>query len=138
MRLASAAIGQPREPSDLQVLSAVRQAGEAGVAFPLSVTHYQETARIAHPRQRADLASTMASISHSRTFCSGTIRLRHQFLEAMHLSFGRPAFRPAPPQPLGMGAAAFRAHSHRVRRASRIAASPDKVAFGPLGCSVSC
>ncbi|WP_159007453.1 hypothetical protein, partial [Streptomyces sp. NRRL S-813] len=103
VRLASAAIGQPREPSDLKVLAAVRQASEAGVAFPLSVTHYQETARITHPRQRADLARTMASISHCRTLCSGRILLRHQFLEAMHLSFGRPAFRPTPPQPLGIG-----------------------------------
>ncbi|RZU36706.1 hypothetical protein EV284_4209 [Streptomyces sp. BK022] len=103
VRLASAAIGQPREPSDLQVLAAVRQASEAGVAFPLSVTHYHETARITHPRQRADLARTMASISRCRTLCSGRILLRHQFLEAMHLSFGRPAFRPTPPQPLGIG-----------------------------------
>ncbi|MCX4826812.1 hypothetical protein OG883_45070 [Streptomyces sp. NBC_01142] len=103
MRLAAAAIGQPREPSDLQVLAAVRQASEAGVAFPLSVTHYHETARITHPRQRADLARTMASISRCRTLCSGRILLRHQFLEAMHLSFGWPAFRPTPPQPLGIG-----------------------------------
>ncbi|WP_329296041.1 hypothetical protein [Streptomyces sp. NBC_01455] len=103
VRLASAAIGEPREPTDPQVLAAVRQASEAGVAFPLSMTHYHETARITHPRQRADLARTMASISHCRTLCSGRILLRHQFLDAMHLSFGRPAFRPSPPQPLGIG-----------------------------------
>ncbi|WP_328512919.1 hypothetical protein OHB25_59035 [Streptomyces mirabilis] len=103
IRLASAAIGEPREPSDLHVLDAVRQASQAGILFPLSVTHYHETARITHPRQRADLARTMASISHCRTLCSGRILLRHQLLEAMHLSFGRPTFRPAPPQPLGIG-----------------------------------
>lgn len=103
VRLASAAIGQPREPSDAHVLAAVRQASQAGVVFPLSVTHYHETSRITHPRQRADLARTMVSISHCRTLCSGRILLRHQFLEAMHLSFGKPAFRPTPPQPLGIG-----------------------------------
>jgi hypothetical protein len=103
VRLASAAIGEPREPTDRQVLAAVRQASEAGVAFPLSAIHYHETTRITHPRQRADLARTMASISHCRTLCSDRILLRHQFLEAMHLSFGRPTFRPTPPQPLGIG-----------------------------------
>lgn len=103
VRLASAAIGQPREPSDAHVLAAVRHASQAGVVFPLSVTHYHETSRITHPRQRADLARTMVSISHCRTLCSGRILLRHQFLEAMHLSFGKPAFRPTPPQPLGIG-----------------------------------
>ncbi|QLJ02848.1 hypothetical protein HZZ00_18755 [Streptomyces sp. NEAU-sy36] len=103
VRLASAAIGEPREPSDPHVLAAVRQASQAGVVFPLSATHYHETARITHPRQRTDLARTMASISHCRSLCSGRILLRHQFLEAMHLSFGRPAFKPTPPQPLGIG-----------------------------------
>ncbi|MFM9700169.1 hypothetical protein [Streptomyces europaeiscabiei] len=46
VRLASAAIGEPREPSDPHVLAAVRQASQAGVVFPLSTTHYHETARL--------------------------------------------------------------------------------------------
>ncbi|MDA5147518.1 hypothetical protein PEM37_39130 [Streptomyces sp. AD681] len=104
IRLASAAIGAPRESADLDVLAAVREASQAGVVFPLSATHYHETARITHPRQRADLARTMASISHCRTLGSEKVLLRHQFLEAMHVSFGRPTFKPVPPQPLGIGA----------------------------------
>ncbi|MGW4227605.1 hypothetical protein ACWEG1_29575 [Streptomyces bauhiniae] len=104
VRLAHAAGGAPREPSDAQVLDAVRQAAEAGVVFPLSATHYHETARITHPRQRADLARVMAAVSHCRTLCSERALLRDQFLEAMHLSFGKPAFRRTPPEPLGIGA----------------------------------
>ncbi|WP_432003572.1 hypothetical protein [Streptomyces sioyaensis] len=64
IRLAHAAGGTPREPSDTRVLHAVRQAAETGVVFPLSATHYHDTGRITHPRRRADLARTMASISH--------------------------------------------------------------------------
>ncbi|WP_406323767.1 hypothetical protein [Streptomyces sp. NBC_01637] len=104
VRLTLAAGGTPREPSDTQVLGAVRRAAEAGVVFPLSATHYHETSRITHPRQRADLARTMASISHCRTLCSERILLRDQFLEAMHVSFGKPTFRRTPPQSLGIGA----------------------------------
>ncbi|MFD4652251.1 hypothetical protein [Streptomyces sp. NPDC057889] len=104
VRLTLAAGGTPREPSDTQVLGAVRRAAEAGVVFPLSATHYHETSRITHPRQRADLARTMASISHCRTLCSERILLRDQFLEAMHVSFGKPAFGRTPPQSLGIGA----------------------------------
>ncbi|MCM8554261.1 hypothetical protein [Streptomyces sp. STCH 565 A] len=103
VRLTRAAGGAPREPSDMRVLDAVRQATEAGVVFPLSVTHYQERSRITHPRQRTDLARTMASISHCRTLCSRRILLRDQFLEAMHLSIGKPAFGRTPPEPLGIG-----------------------------------
>ncbi|MFD8916114.1 hypothetical protein [Streptomyces sp. NPDC059575] len=103
VRLTRAAGGTPREPSDTRMLDAVRQAAEAGVVFPLSVTHYQETNRITHPRQRTDLARTMALISHCRTLCSERILLRDQFLEAMHLSFGKPAFGRTPPEPLGIG-----------------------------------
>ncbi|GCD48423.1 hypothetical protein [Streptomyces paromomycinus] len=104
VRLTLAAGGTPRDPADTQVLDAVRQAAEAGVVFPLSATHYHETTRITHPRQRADLARTMVSISHCRTLCSERILLRDQFLEAMHMSFGKPTFRRTPPQSLGIGA----------------------------------
>ncbi|MFJ6897493.1 hypothetical protein [Streptomyces hokutonensis] len=104
IRLAQAANGTPREESDRDILAAVRDASAAGVAFPLSTTHYIETSKIADPRQRADLAQIMAPISHCRTLRSSDVLLRHQMLNAMHLSFGRPAFRPRPPQVLGIGA----------------------------------
>ncbi|WP_371579562.1 hypothetical protein [Streptomyces sp. NBC_01314] len=104
IRLARAANGTPQDASDTDVLAAVRDASAAGVAFPLSTTHYIETSKIADPRQRADLAQIMAPISHCRTLRSPDVLLRHQMLHAMHLSFGRPAFRPRPPQVLGIGA----------------------------------
>lgn len=103
IRLARAAIGTPREASDADVLAAVREASAAGVAFPLSSTHYFETSKITDPRQRADLARIMASVSHCRTLRSSRVLLRHQMLHAMHVSFGRPAFRPRPPEVLGVG-----------------------------------
>ncbi|WP_217561735.1 hypothetical protein [Streptomyces sp. GbtcB6] len=104
IRLARAANGTPREASDTDVLAAVRDASAAGVAFPLSSTHYIETNKITDPRQRANLARTMASVSHCRTLRSRHVLLRHQMLHAMHVSFGRPAFRPWPPEALGIGA----------------------------------
>ena len=101
--LAKAAIGKPRKTSDADVLAAVQAASANGVAFPLSATHYIETSKITDPRQRRDLARTMASISYCRTLRSRRILLRHQMLHAMHVSFGRPAFRPQPPEVLGTG-----------------------------------
>ena len=103
LRLAKADSGEPREQSDVAVLAAVREASGAGVAFPLSSTHYIETSKIKNPRQRAQLARTMASVSHCRTLRSARVLLRHQMLCAMHESFGRPAFRPQPPKALGTG-----------------------------------
>jgi hypothetical protein len=103
IRLAKAAKGEPREASDLQVLAAVRDAAAEGVAFPLSATHHIETSKVTSPRQRLDLALTMASVSHCRTLRARKVLLRHQMLHAMHLSFGRPAFRPQPPEVLGTG-----------------------------------
>lgn len=103
IRLARAANGEPREPSDPLVLAAVQDAVADGVAFPLSTTHYIETSKITNPRQRRDLARTMASISYCRTLRARTVLLRHQMLHAMHLTFGRPAFRPQPPDVLGTG-----------------------------------
>jgi hypothetical protein len=102
-RLAKADQGEPREASDLAVLAAVRQASTAGVAFPLSSTHYMETAKITNPQQRAALARTMASISRCRTIRSAQVLMRHQMLQAMHLTFGRPAFAPQVPEALGTG-----------------------------------
>ncbi len=102
-RLAKADQGEPREASDLAVLAAVRQASGAGVAFPLSSTHYMETSKITNPQKRAALARTMASISRCRTLRSARVLMRHQMLCAMHLTFGRPAFRPQAPEPLGTG-----------------------------------
>jgi hypothetical protein len=103
IRLARAANGEPRESSDLRVLAAVQDAAADGVAFPLSTTHHIETSKITSPRQRRDLARTMASISHCRTLRARKVLLRHQMLHAMHLTFGRPAFRPQPPEVLGTG-----------------------------------
>jgi hypothetical protein len=45
----------------------------------------------------------MASISHCRTLGARKVLLRHQMLHAMHLTFGRPALRPQPPEVLGTG-----------------------------------
>ena len=77
-RLAKAAAGEPREPTDVAVLEAVRDASAAGVAFPLSTTHYMETSKITDPAHRARLARTMASVSRCRTLrsrrCSFAIR----------------------------------------------------------------
>jgi hypothetical protein len=103
IRLAKAAKGQPREASDMQVLAAVQDAAAAGVAFPLSATHHIETSKRANPQQRLDIARTMASVSHCRALRARRILLRHQMLHAMHLTFGRPAFRPAAPEVLGTG-----------------------------------
>jgi hypothetical protein len=103
IRLARAANGEPREASDLRVFAAVQDAAAAGVAFPLSMTHRIETSKITSPRQRMDVARTMASISHCRTLRARKVLLRHQMLHAMHLTFGRPAFRPQPPEALGTG-----------------------------------
>jgi hypothetical protein len=103
IRLAKAAKGQPREASDMQVLAAIQDAAAAGVAFPLSATHHIETSKRANPQQRLDIARTMASVSHCRTLRARKILLRHQMLHAMHLTFGRPAFRPEAPEVLGTG-----------------------------------
>lgn len=103
IRLARAANGKPGEASDLKVLAAVQDAAESGVAFPLSTTHYLETSKITNPRQRNDIARTMASISHYRTLRARRVLLRHQMLHAMHVTFGRPVFRPQAPAVLGTG-----------------------------------
>jgi hypothetical protein len=103
IRLARAANGEPREDPDPKVLAAVQEAAENGVAFPLSATHYIETSKITNPRNRHDVARTMASISHCRTLRAPNVLLRHQILHAMHLAFGRPAFWPQAPDVLGTG-----------------------------------
>lgn len=104
IRLALAAAGRPRERIDSDVLTSVTAASAKGIAFPLPATHYMETAKISDPAQRADIARVMAPISRRRTLRASQELLRHQFLYAMHLSFGRPTFRPVPPQVLGFGA----------------------------------
>ncbi|MBL7487178.1 hypothetical protein I6A60_08560 [Frankia sp. AgB1.9] len=103
VRLAKASKGEPKEPSDLQVLAAVQDAAADGVAFPLSATHHIETSKIPKLRWRRDLARTMASISYCRTLREQKILLRHQMLHAMHVTVGRPAFRPEAPDVLGTG-----------------------------------
>jgi hypothetical protein len=103
IRFARAANGQPRDDSDPHVLAAVQNAAENGIAFPLSTTHHIETSKVTSPRQRLDLARTMASISHCRTLRARKVLLRHQMLSAMHVAFGRPAFQPQAPDVLGTG-----------------------------------
>jgi hypothetical protein len=103
IRLGKAAKGEPREASDLKVLAAVQDAAENGVAFPLSTTHHIETSKVTSPQQRLDVARVMASISHCRTLHARKVLLRHQMLHAMHVTFGRPTFRPKAPEVLGTG-----------------------------------
>lgn len=103
IRLARAAVGKPDAPGDPELLQALVNAGNAGVAFPLSWTHYIETESIKNPRQRRDVADVMASISHFRTIRSRKDLLRNQLLVAMHEEFGRPTFRPQNLDPLGIG-----------------------------------
>lgn len=103
IRLARAAVGKPDAPSDPELLQALVSAGNAGVAFPLSWTHYIETESIKNPRQRRDVADVMASISHFRTIRSRRDLLRNQLLVAMHEQFGRPTFCPQNLDPLGIG-----------------------------------
>lgn len=103
--LARAEAGKPRRPNDPKVLASLREAAAAGVAFPLSPIHYYETAKIKDPAQRHSLARVMATVSYFRTLRGGRQLIRHQMLNAMHEAFGRPAFRPVAPEPLGLGAA---------------------------------
>jgi hypothetical protein len=103
IRLARAASGKPDAPGDPELLKALIDAANVGVAFPLSWTHYIETESIKNPRQRRDVANVMASISHFRTIRSRRDLLRNQLLIAMHEQFGRPTFRPERLDPLGIG-----------------------------------
>ena len=103
IRLAKARVGRPKDPVDADALDAVRRASAAGVRFPLSTTHYQETLTLNQPRQRRDIADVMAPISNCCTIRARPALLRHQILAAMHEVFGRPAFRPAPPAVFGTG-----------------------------------
>jgi len=103
IRFAAARAGRAREPGDVNVLAAVQHASEAGVAFPLSSTHYVETLKKNNPRDRAEVAGLMAEVSHLRTLRSRKHLLRFQVLAAMHNLFGRPAFKPDRPEVLGVG-----------------------------------
>ncbi|KDQ01600.1 MULTISPECIES: hypothetical protein [Rhodococcus] len=103
IRLAKAAQGVPSHPEDLVAIEALRTASQAGVAFPLSATHYEELHAVADPRQRLDVARTMAEISCMRTLRSPSVMVRHQLKYAMYRHFGRPAFRPVTPEVLGVG-----------------------------------
>jgi hypothetical protein len=116
IRFARVVRGVSNQPGDAAVLQAVMAASTRGVAFPLSATHYKETLRIADPRQRDDLASVMASVSHMRTLRRQTDLVRHQLLVAMHEMVGRPTFRPRPLEVLGLGASwAFRGIRGQLR-----------------------
>jgi hypothetical protein len=103
IRLALAGVRRPRSHGDVAALEAIREASADGVVFPLSATHYEETIRITDPRQRRDLAAVMAPLSQMRTIRRHNDLVRHQFLVALHETVGRPTFRPAQPNPLGIG-----------------------------------
>jgi hypothetical protein len=103
IRMARAVSGKPDSPGDPKLLDALVAAADAGVAFPLSWTHYIETEGIKNPRQRRDVSDVMAAISHFRTIRSRRDLLRNQLLVAMHEQFGRPTFRPQNLDPLGVG-----------------------------------
>ncbi|KQO09880.1 hypothetical protein ASF06_06415 [Agreia sp. Leaf244] len=103
IRLARANVGRPFKPSDVALLESLKTAAEAGVAFPLSATHYEETIRIADPAQRKEIARVMAPIAMGRTIRKQSDLVRHQLLTALHETIGRPTFRPAPLQMLGLG-----------------------------------
>jgi hypothetical protein len=104
VHLASAALGKPRNPGDVEALDAIRGACAKGVAFPLSATHYIETTAVKDPRQRRDLAAVMAPISFCQSLRATPDLVRHQMLTAMHERIGRPTFRPSPLKVLGIGA----------------------------------
>jgi hypothetical protein len=109
IRMALAEAGRPRAVGDTAVLDEIRAASAAGVAFPLSAIHYEETLRITDPGQRRDLAAVMATVSEMRTLRRQTDLVRQQFLSALHETVGRPTFRPAAAEPLGVGVSwAFR------------------------------
>lgn len=103
LRLTSAAQGQPREPNDVAVYDMVVQANSVGVAFPLVDSTYFEAESTKNPIQRYAFAKTIGELSYYRTLGSRRKLMRHQFLAAMHRHFGRPAFKPSPPEPLGVG-----------------------------------
>lgn len=85
-------------------LKEFRKAAASGVAFPLSTTHYSETLAITDPRQRLEIARTMASVSFMRTLRNPRDLVRNQLLTAMHEQIGRPAFRPPAIEVLHTGA----------------------------------
>ena len=103
IRLAKASSGKPTSPTDLDLLESLKSAASRGVAFPLSATHYEETARILDPAQRTDIARVMAPIAMGRTLRHRPDLVRHQLLVALHKVVGRPAFQPPAPRALGLG-----------------------------------
>lgn len=103
VRLARAAAGRLKGDDELAALQAVKSAAEAGVAFPLTSTHYFETLGITNPRQRADLAAVVAPISRFINLRSTRRLMREQLLRATHECFGRPAFQPHREGALGRG-----------------------------------
>lgn len=103
IRLAKVVAGRPADTGDEAVLTAVRQAADAGVAFPLAATHYFETLAITDPRQRNDLAAVMGPLSRFLNLPRSLSLVRNQMLTALHVQYGRPTFRPARPTVLDLG-----------------------------------
>ena len=116
IELAKVAKGRSSESVSQADLELLLEATQAGVAFPLSSTHYFETLAITDPRQRRDVVSVMARVSQMRTLRAREDLVRHQMLVAFHETFGRPAFRPPAPEVLGVGVNwAFQGTQGRLR-----------------------
>ena len=88
-RLAAAADGRPNGPNDVEVLTEVKSASAAGVAFPLSATHYIETTGVNEVVQRIALSGIMSEVTHMRTLKSRHLLLLDQFFNAMENLLGR-------------------------------------------------
>lgn len=79
------------------------QAAAVGVAFPLSATHYIETARDGNARRRSEDATFKATLSGCRTLASRRVLLSNQLMLSLHDHFGVPTPRPDVHRSLGLG-----------------------------------
>lgn len=103
IRLAQVLSGKSDNSNHKRALEKVLSASDAGVIFPISVTHYVETFKIRDGDRRRFLAAVMIRASKCRTLRARKDLLRSQMLNAMHEQFERPTFRPAPIAPFGVG-----------------------------------
>lgn len=103
--LSRARLGRPSMEPYADLLDVLRSAVAAGaVLAPLSETHYAEmsTIRIKDPRQRAEVALTMAELSRFATLVSRDILLADQLRRAVAQEVGSRYAAPAP-VPVGHG-----------------------------------
>ena len=92
IRLAQVLSGKSDNAHDKRALERVISASDAGVIFPISVTHYIETFKISDGDRRRFLAAVMIRASKCRTLRMRKDLLRSQMLNAMHELFERPTF----------------------------------------------